>query len=396
MPLDDLADVLAGGPHDAGQQHGRDNAIHLCGLTKESQESTYRVPVSTTRSCRAACVWHTARSLRRGWHHTGDEQFTFPPLPGDRYPSSRHALPDLPPHRRLPARQPERGPDRALPPGPPRSAGPPFPATGHRDQHHPPMPPRVSAGPGPPCRRAEPEDASGDGAWPITGQGPRVYPPDSSGRRCGPGRDGSESGRSDVRSAPLVTGDSVAASHRAQPLPIWSAGGSRDPGEAVAAELVTLVPAAWDLRLRNRPAAALTSRLSKGKGTRRETEGEPEPGNGRRDRTGERRTKGNQRKADEGEQPGGQTGNRRKARRGNRRTCDEAPERPVRVRGFGAACVYDAAGAACVYDAAGRVLAGLRELRIVVHHPSGGQRPSVSRAPPDAALRPAPAPSAVC
>ena len=46
MPLDDLADVLAGGPHDAGQQHGRDNAIHLCGLTTESHESTYRVPVS--------------------------------------------------------------------------------------------------------------------------------------------------------------------------------------------------------------------------------------------------------------------------------------------------------------------------------------------------------------
>ena len=55
---------------------------------------------------------------------------------------------------------------------------------------------------------------------------------------------------------------------------------------------------------------------SRGKGTRRETEGEPEPGNGRRDRTGERRTKGNQRKADEGKEPGGQTGNRRKARRG--------------------------------------------------------------------------------
>ena len=38
--------------------------------------------------------------------------------------------------------------------------------------------------------------------------------------------------------------------------------------------------------------------------------------NGRREQTGERRTKGNQKKADEGEGPGGQTGNRRKARRG--------------------------------------------------------------------------------
>jgi len=28
------------------------------------------------------------------------------PLPRDRYPSSGHRLPDLPPHRRLPARDP--------------------------------------------------------------------------------------------------------------------------------------------------------------------------------------------------------------------------------------------------------------------------------------------------
>ena len=61
---------------------------------------------------------------------------------GPRYPSSRHPLPDLRPHRRLPARQPQRGPDRALPP----------------------------------------EDTSGDGAWPINGQGPRVYPPLSQAR----------------------------------------------------------------------------------------------------------------------------------------------------------------------------------------------------------------------
>jgi len=44
----------------------------------------------------------------------------------------------------------------------------------------------------------------------------------------------------------------------------------------------------------------------------------------------------------------------------------------VRVRGFGAARIYDAAG---------RVRAGLRELRIVVRQLCGGQRPSVSRAP---------------
>jgi hypothetical protein len=55
----------------------------------------------------------------------GDEHATFPPLPGDRYPSAGHSLPDLRPHPRLPARQHQRGPDRGLPPGPSRSARPP-------------------------------------------------------------------------------------------------------------------------------------------------------------------------------------------------------------------------------------------------------------------------------
>jgi hypothetical protein len=48
-------------------------------------------------------------------------------------------------------------------------------------------------------------------------------------------------------------------------------------------------------------------------------------------------------------------GNRRRARRGNRRTCVEAPDHPVRARGFGAARIYYAAGT---------VPAGLRGLRI--------------------------------
>jgi len=50
----------------------------------------------------------------------GDEQVTFPALPRDHHPASGHALPDLPPHRRAQAREPQRGPDRALPPGPSR------------------------------------------------------------------------------------------------------------------------------------------------------------------------------------------------------------------------------------------------------------------------------------
>ena len=113
-----------------------------------------------------------------------DEQFKFPPLPGDRHPSSGHALPDLSPHRRVPARQPQRGPDRALPPGPSRSARPPFPVAGPGDPHHRPMPRRASSGSGRPRSGAGPEDAGGgDGtsgqritgsAWPVCGKAPML------------------------------------------------------------------------------------------------------------------------------------------------------------------------------------------------------------------------------
>ena len=179
-----------------------------------------------------------------------------------------------------------------------------------------------------------------------------------------------------LRSRPLVTGDSAVASHRARPLPVCSAGGSRDPGEVVAAGLVTLVPAARDLRLRNRPAAALTSRLPR--------EGNPE-GNRRRTGTGQRPKGPNRRTPDEGK-PGtaGEGGRARRANgkpeespQGYRRTCGEAPDHPVRARG---------SGAACICDAAGTVPASLRELRIVVQQLSGGQQPACQSRAPDAAL----------
>src|ERR1700691_1782041 len=35
-----------------------------------------------------------------------NEQAPFPPFPCDRYPAAGHPLPDLPLHRRVPARQP--------------------------------------------------------------------------------------------------------------------------------------------------------------------------------------------------------------------------------------------------------------------------------------------------
>ena len=71
-----------------------------------------------------------ARSSEHGGHgqsssagmKEGAEYATFPPLSGDRHPSANHPLPDLVPHPRIPARHHQRGPDRALLPGPSRSS----------------------------------------------------------------------------------------------------------------------------------------------------------------------------------------------------------------------------------------------------------------------------------
>ena len=62
-----------------------------------------------------------------------NERVIFSPVPCDRYAASGHPLPDLPPHRRLPARHPHRSPDRALPPGPSRSARARILVAGHGD-----------------------------------------------------------------------------------------------------------------------------------------------------------------------------------------------------------------------------------------------------------------------
>jgi hypothetical protein len=80
--------------------------------------------------CHAAYTVAQGKVTRRCWHHGGDEQFRFPPLSCHRHPTSGHALPDLPPHGRVPARHHQRGADQALPPGPPRNARPPVPVAG--------------------------------------------------------------------------------------------------------------------------------------------------------------------------------------------------------------------------------------------------------------------------
>ena len=78
----------------------------------------------------AWCAYGTSSGLdHSGWAGIieANEQVTFPPLSCDRCPPAGHPLPDLPPHRGVPARQPQRGPERALPPRPSRSARCPFP-----------------------------------------------------------------------------------------------------------------------------------------------------------------------------------------------------------------------------------------------------------------------------
>ena len=68
--------------------------------------------------------------------------------------------------------------------------------------------------------------------------------------------------------------------------------------------------------------------IAQGKGTGGKTERDPEPGDGRGKQTGDRRTKGNQRTAGEGGEPGGQTGSRRKARRGKPEAVRSGPRPP--------------------------------------------------------------------
>ena len=164
----------------------------------------------------------------------------------------------------------------------------------------------------------------------------------------------------------------MASSHRARPLPIWSAGGSRDraSGRGITGDLGPCRPGPTPAEP---PHGSATVKIAQGKGIPEGNRRGTGTGQRPKDQTGERRTKGNQRKAEEGKEPGGQTGKPGgKPAEGNRRTCGEAPDHPVRVRGSGAARIYDAAGRSAPTAHSCPPL-------------SGGQRPSVSRAP-DAAL----------
>ena len=98
-------------------------------MRADGSHSCWAMALANALSCRVECVRPSSGLDHSGWAGIieANEQVTFAPLSCDRYPPAGHPLPDLPPHRGVPARQPQRGPDRALPPGPSRSARRPFP-----------------------------------------------------------------------------------------------------------------------------------------------------------------------------------------------------------------------------------------------------------------------------
>ena len=102
------------------------------------QHSSGRPPAFRLRARRpgpASSERGRDRPGRDGIMEANEQVTTFPPLPRDDHPPAGHALPGLPPHGRAPARRHQRGPDRALPPRPSRSARPRVPVTTPRSPH---------------------------------------------------------------------------------------------------------------------------------------------------------------------------------------------------------------------------------------------------------------------
>ncbi len=98
-----------------------------------------------------------------------NEQLKFTSFPCHRHPASGHPLRDLPAHRGLPARRTQRGADRALPPGPPRSARPSRPVRSAARRITPLVPPAAATAPNPERSRTR--------SMVAFGESPRAYPP---------------------------------------------------------------------------------------------------------------------------------------------------------------------------------------------------------------------------
>ena len=102
---------------------------------------------------------HCAKSLRGPGIRKANEQVVCPPFPRDCHPAAGHPLPDLLACRRIPARHPDRGSDRALPPRLSWSTRPRVPGAGRGDPALTPrMPAPAAARRQRPCRQDEPGD----------------------------------------------------------------------------------------------------------------------------------------------------------------------------------------------------------------------------------------------
>jgi len=92
------------------------------------------------------------------------------------------------------------------------------------------------------------------------------------------------------------------------------------------------------------PGRSASVKVAQGKGTWRETDGELDRTAADEGAEPENAGRGKPRKADEGDEPGRANGKPEESPDGNRTTPDEAPNHPVRVRGFGAAPYGGAVG----------------------------------------------------
>jgi hypothetical protein len=138
-------------------------------------------------------------------------------------------------------------------------------------------------------------------------------------------------------------GDPVAASHGGQPLLSCGAGGSRDParGRGRTDDLGPCRPGPT-------PAESLRGgasvEIAQGKGNPEGTDGDPEPGSGRRERAGARRTRGTRGRRAKGENLAGKREAGGKPAEGTAGREVRPQTSRARARGSGAARICGGAG----------------------------------------------------
>jgi len=105
--LERLADPVRIGGQGAVQE------LHRCGRDLLGQPGQLVFCALAKPHTSGHAAWRVCGASTGHDHSAGpgiieaNEQVTFPSLPCDYYPSSGHPLPNLPPHRRVPAGQPQ-------------------------------------------------------------------------------------------------------------------------------------------------------------------------------------------------------------------------------------------------------------------------------------------------